>query len=178
MTVEDIERLREVHDAGKQRDLPAAKPIRITAAVPVFVEAVNGLRHRLRKAHPARNRRSSLANGSSPVHAGPPACIVASGYTNQRCEDAFQKRRAPVATLSQGVLQAFPTHAGPVGQFDVAFGPDLIRRQNMEQFGRVAAASGVLEQKSVEEVRPRLLGGREAPMWPARRMPWMQERTE
>jgi hypothetical protein len=41
--------------------------------------------------------------------------------------------------------------SGASSQFNVALGPDLVRRQNVKQFG-LTAASRALEQKSVEEV--------------------------
>ena len=47
MRIEHIQRLRQIHDARKQRDFLSAKAIRISTSVPVFVEAVYRLGDRL-----------------------------------------------------------------------------------------------------------------------------------
>jgi hypothetical protein len=47
MTANNLQRPRQIHDARKQRDLPATKSIRISSAVPVLVRAMDGLCDRL-----------------------------------------------------------------------------------------------------------------------------------
>ena len=118
----------------------------------MLVKAVDGLRNRLRETHPARNRSSPLATD---LHQFADPAVAAVRHLNQSA-DAFQKRRSG-RDMSQRVLQTLPAHTRPVREFDIALGPDLIRRQNMKQFGRVAAAPGVFEQQGVKEVP--LLGG-------------------
>ena len=147
METENLQRLRQVHDARKQRNLAAPKPIRISTAVPVFVEAMDGLRDRLRKTDSARNRCAPFTTDLDQF-AG--LFLLFCGYPNQ-CANSFQERR-PGGDMSHRVLQTFPAHACPVRQFDVALGSYLVRRDNVKQFGRVAAASGVFQQKSVEEI--------------------------
>ena len=132
---------------AKQRDFFAAESIGISAAVPMFVQAVNGLRHRFRKSDFARDRSASFA---ADLHQRARFGLLLRGDAHQSLH-ALQERRSG-GHVRNSVVQTLPADAGPVCQLHVSLGPDLVRAQDMKQFGGIAAASGVFQQQGVIKV--------------------------
>ena len=109
---------------------------------------MNARRDRFREAELFRDVRPSLAANLDQV-AG--VALLRRGYLEESA-DALQERCSS-RDVSQRVVQAFPTHAGPVRRFDVTLGPNLIRVQNVKQPRGIAAAAGIFKQQGVVEVR-------------------------
>jgi len=59
----DLDGLCEAENPAEQRDLDAAEPLRLTAAVPVLIERPDGCGRRLRKAELAGDVRAALTVG-------------------------------------------------------------------------------------------------------------------
>jgi len=84
-----------------------------------------------------------------------------SGYTTRGCECFWVERttRSPsLHTLKKGhagrdvgecIVQALPTDACPIFRFEIAFGLNFVRVQNMEKARSIAAAAGIFQQECV-----------------------------
>ena len=144
---ENIERLRKVRDAREEGNLLPVKPERISAAVPVLVQAVNACRDGVGESQLPRDVRAALAANFHQI-AG--ILLLRRGNLKKPLH-AIEERHAR-GDVRQRIVQAFPANARPIGRFHVALGANLVRIQYVEQPRGIAAASRVLQKQGIVEI--------------------------
>jgi hypothetical protein len=140
-----IRNLRQQRDPRIDRDRVSSQTERLATAVPMLVQILDTLRHRLRETHFSRDLRATMATS---IHEFPSNLAAREKYLNQ-CPESLGE-----AGFQPGVRQhkAQSLRQTPIYCLGVVFEGQVIRHKELADAGRVAATSEILQQQRVVEL--------------------------
>lgn len=144
---EDLEHLRDADDARRPRNVLAADPLRLAAAVPVLVHVADCGGCGRREAEIERDRRAAIATHLKDLALGPRA-----GQRQARDSREPPEETLAAADVAEAIGDLF-AEVPPVGQPHRAFDDQFVAAKQLVHAGGIARAAGVLEQEGVEQIK-------------------------
>jgi len=155
-SVEDVDHLRQQRDAGGHRDRFAAQPLRFAAAVPVLVQAVDAVGHRVGESQLARDVGTALAARLDQL-------LRVLRPVAHDVHDAAQPLREAHRHAGVGEDKAQHLRQAVAHRLEVALEGQVVGQVQLADARGVAAASQVLQQQRVVQLPQLALGQADVP---------------
>ena len=153
LRMEDLKRLRETDDAREQWDPFACKVVRVALAVPVLIQAADGI-HRPLLQTDAPHHLRTLITAQLEKRFGVSAAV------HDHVHNGADPVPQPLLSMNKAEqeLELVPLIPCPVVGLGEGLGPYLIAADDLVQAAGVCAAAGVLQQQRIMQVAERLHG--------------------